>query len=388
MTSPGDLACLFALCVMALWFAVDSNVVPPPVEMDGVNYVAAAKDPRWFFCMPGIHAQRVLPPLLVWVGTKSLGLSVVDGFRGLSAASYMIFLCLLYGSLRHGGVRRLVALGTTVFCGISFWPMTYSLGNVYQACDAMAYPLGLLMVVFALKRKPGALFIASALGVLTRQQLAVLAVAAFIALYLDTRDRRALAYMAGVVALFAVAVAYLGRGDGAAGLAGHTVLELSHVKTALRAAVETKLPIMFTPFLLLFAFCWREAAQYAIKYWWVTLYAAATVVQPLFAMEMTGVSNAQRLGMMGVWPAFWVAGLLVEGRLKSRWGAWVYVALPLLYGTRHLTHLRHTYPSPVGHRTVMNVIVLALVLAEVWRGRDAEAREAGIASCPRTGTAP
>ena len=54
---------------------------------------------------------------------------------------------------------------------------------------------------------------------------------------------------------------------------------------------------------------------------------------------------------------------------------WTYAALPLLYGTKHLTHLKHTYPCLIGHRSVMNVVILLLVAAEIWwLRRRSEAR--------------
>ena len=362
-----DFACLAALVAIGVWFAIDSVIVPAAMRQDNLQYIPMAESPAAFFWVGCIYAQRALPPLLVWCGTKLFGLTVGQGFRLLCAASYISFLTLFYVVLRRGRAAVSIALGTTLFCAICFWPMTYSLGNIYQACDAMAYPFALAMIVLALRRKLLALVVVSLLAAMTRQQLFVLACLAFVALYVETRDRRAIAGLAVVVAFFGLLVAYAGRGEGAMGIAGHTVLRIFDFRAVARGLVETKFPVMFTPFLLLLVLFGRRVMGYIRTYWWVALFAAVTMAQPLIAFPITGPSNAHRLAMLGAWLAFWPAGLLLRDALIGPWARGLYAALPLLYGTRHLTHLRHAYPCPLGHRTVMNVVVLLLVLAEMYR---------------------
>lgn len=365
-----DVLCLAALVAVGVWFALDSVIVPATMRQDNLQYILMAQDPGAFFWVGSIYAQRVLPPLLVWCGTKLFGLSVAQGFRLVCAASYIAFLTLFYLVLRRGRAAVPIAWGTALFSGICFWPMTYSMGNIYQACDAMTYPFGLAIVALTLRRKLVALVIVSVLAVMTRQQLFVLACLAFVALYVQTRDRRALAGLAAIVFFFAMLVGYAGLGGGASTIAGHTVLRALDFRAVARGLVETKFPVMFTPFLLVLICFGRQTLGYIRKYWWAALFAVITVAQPLVAFPITGPSNAQRLAMLGAWLAFWPAGLLLRDCLRTRWAMWVYAALPLLYGTRHLTHLKHAYPCPLGHRTVMNGVLLLLVLVELHRHKE------------------
>ena len=360
-----DLLCLAALVAMCAWFIFDSTVLPPTLRQDNRRYIPMAEDPSAFFQADNVAAQRVLPSLLVWCGTRLLGLTVVEGFRILSGASYLAFLALFYVALRRGRAPTPIAFATTIFCGTCYWPMTYSLSNIYQACDAMAYPLALVMIALTIRRRTFALLAVSLLAAMTRQQLFVLACLCLFSLRVETNDRRALPCLLVILMFFGALISFTGEG----GLAAHTVLRIFDLRAFARGFRETRFPVIFTPFLLLLMLCARETIGYVRKYWWVALFALVTMAQPLLAFGRTGPSNAQRLAMMGAWPAFWLAGLLLRDRLKSRWAMSIYVLLPLLYGTRHLTHLEHTYPSPVGHRSVMNVIIALLVLAEMCRRR-------------------
>ena len=72
---------------------------------------------------------------------------------------------------------------------------------------------------------------------------------------------------------------------------------------------------------------------------------------------------------MGIWPFFIAAGLLLRDLLKNRWSLWIFFVLPLFYGTEHLSILEHAYPSPIGHRIIMNGFILVLVLFDMYDHR-------------------
>lgn len=358
---------------MGIWFSLDSTVLPPTLRMDGMQYIAIAEDPRWFFCVGGMYAQRVLPPMIVWAESRLFGLSTVLGFRLICAVSYCSFLCLFYRTLRNARTPLPIATGTTLFCAICYWPMTYSLGNVYQACDAMAYPMALIMVTLAMRRRLLLLCAVSALAIMVRQQLFLLAIFALADLYLETRSRKVLAGMVFLLVVLGLLLQYAGVGRGVRGLVG--VCRAIDWGAVPRAVIETRMPVILTPFLLLPVLFPKRVGGYVKKYWWAALYATATMAQPVLMFPVSGASNAQRLAMIGAWLAFLLAGLLLRDALRRRWAMWTYAALPLLYGTKHLTHLKHTYPCLIGHRSVMNVVILLLVAAEIWwLRRRSEAR--------------
>lgn len=367
-----DAILLVALCAVGIWFAADSVVLPPTLKQDNTQYIPMAEDPAAFFWVAGNNAQRILPHLLVWASTKVLGIDVVAGFRLVCAVSYVAFLLLHYVVLRRCRAHEAIAFGTTLFCAISYWPITYSLSNVYQACDAMTYPLGLALIVLATKGSLFTLFLVAVVATGTRQQLFALAVFSLIGRYLRTRNPRALECLLPIVLTFALLVAYAGDSTSGLVLADHTVLRLLDFGQQVRGLIETRFPIVFSPFVLVLLLFLPKTVKQAKTYWWATAFAVMTMAQPIVAYRMHGPQNAMRLAMMGAWVAFPLAGLLLRDVLKSPWARWTFAALPILYGTKHLTHLKHTYPSPLGHRTVVNVVVLMLVLAEMYRQRPAE----------------
>lgn len=380
---PGELPWIAVVVALALWLTLDSVVLPPTLRMDNVSYLAMAEDPAAYFHVAEVHAQRPLPPLLV-AALGAAGVSAMDAFRLLSALSLHAFLVLFFLALRGAGVGRPVALGSTIFMAISAWPVPYSLSNVYQACDAMTYPLGLAVVVGTVRRRPGVAVPAALAGVLVRQQLFVLAVGAMVAAYRDTRRRVWLGGLAGIVVLFGAVVATAGGGGGSS-LWAHTGARALDLEPLVRGAWETRLPVLLSPFLLLLAVDVRAVMRVAARFWWVTAYALATVLQPLLAFSMTGASNAVRLAMLGLWPLFLLAGIRLDRRwLRRPWARWVFLALPLLYGTEHLVSLETTWPSPVGHRAVVNVLLLALVAlaAREGRGDAAGAAERTVPGAP------
>jgi len=371
-----DTYCLALLILIGVWFSIDADLdytVNLPVGDREFYINMALYPPTAFKEMPAIYAQRFLPSLLVWIGVKFFGLTFSQGFLLLSYSSFMLFLPLVYYLLRSCSVPLRISFGTSVFCGISFWPVTSSLVNFYQACDAMMYPIVVFMIILALRRKTWMLFFVSILAVLVRQQFFVLAILSFIHLYIETRDRFLLVYLSVIIVCIGMLIKFAGT-DGAGGLAKHTIYRLFDLDVAVKGIIRTRLPIMLSPFLLLLICFFRKTCTYMKKYWWISLFAIITIIQPLFSFEFTGIFDAQRLIMMGVWPFFLLAGLLLRDLLKNRWTIWVYFALPLCYGTEHLNILEHAYPSMVGHRIMMNGIILALVLLDLFYNRQIDQR--------------
>ncbi len=359
--SRRDVFPAFLLVGLAMWLTADSAVFEP--FGDGVHYLAMALDPTTYGEVPGRYAQRALPSFIVWMQSRLLGWNAVQGFQMLSAVAFQAFLLLFYVALRGWGVSREVTFGTAVFMAISAWPVPYSLANVYQACDALAYPLGLLVIMAAVADAPVVAAAAGIAGVAVRQQLFVLASAALTYGYLRSRRPIWLAGAAGAVATFGLLVITGGQ-EGAANLWDRTGAQILRVDSFLEGVVDTTFPVLLSPFLLLLVADARRLLRRAVRYWWVAVYVVVSVSQPLFAYHMTGASNLQRLAMIGIWPLFLAAGLQLNGWLTTEWARRIYIVLPLLYGTDHLVSLQTTYPSPLGHRSVMNIVIILLVLAD------------------------
>ena len=362
-----DFLCLAILTTVGLWFSMDSNLdyISNLPHGDREFYINMAMHPPSI--LDGIvspYAQRPLPSLLVWGGIKISNLSLSQVFLIFNHSIFIIFLPLVYYALRSCHVPLEIALGTSLFCGISFWPVTNYLVDIYYACDALTYPLSLIMIMLTIKRKLLPLFIVSVLGVMTRQQLFILAFFSFSFLYFEEKTPQALISLVLILIIFSTLTLMIGE-NGVSILAKHSVLRIFNFGDTIKGIIRTKLPIMFSPFLLLLICLPVQTISYMKEYWWVTFFALITIMQPLFSYEITGFFDSQRLSMMGVWLFFILAGLLLRDNLKTRWAKWVYAGLPLLYGTEHLNILKHAYPSPLGHRAVMNIIILLLILIDI-----------------------
>ena len=78
---------------------------------------------------------------------------------------------------------------------------------------------------------------------------------------------------------------------------------------------------------------------------------------------MTGPDNAARLAMIGLWPALLFGGLIVGRNVQRTGWATVFILSPLLYGTKHLVSFDAGWPSPLGHRIAVNVLLAGISLA-------------------------
>lgn len=361
-----DAFALVSLGLLAVWLTATATVLPPTIQMDNLSYLQMVDTPFDFSGVRGIHAQRPLPCWIVAAITRVTPLSPTAGFRLISGASYLAFLLLFYVTLRASGCRISTAWTGSVLCGISAWPMTYNLSNVYQACDAMAFPLSLLLMWAVIGGRHRSALAFGIIGLLTRQQLFLLAILGYTYAYSRSRNPIHLASIAITSCLFAILVLVAGE-DGAGLLHEHTSDVLTRFQVAGRALMETRLPVLFSPFLLVLLVAYRSTWEAIRTNWWIAVFCLACLIQPLLAYEMTGPGNAVRLAMLGVWPALWWGARITDQWLAPGWPTWVYMTLPGLYGTAHLVSQQQVFPSPLGHRFVVNIILLALVMFSARR---------------------
>ena len=361
-----DAVCLLVIVGVAGFLVVTAVVLPPTLQMDNLEYLKLAENPGNFSEVRDIYAQRPLPCWIVFVLTRATGMSPTAAFRCVSGLSFVAFLVLFYASLICSRCQRLPSLVSTVFCAISAWPMPYSLSNVYQACDIMAYPLSLGFILALRHQAIRSAVIIATLSVVTRQQLVVLVVPGFLATYFQQQSRMAYVGLTIAISIFALNVA-LTRSGGESGLWEHTVAKLCRLDLLAEGARQTLIPLMFSPFCIVLAIEWRRCLKMAIRYWWVSLFSAACILQPHFAFDMTGASNAQRLAMLGVWPGIWLGSRLINDRLETRFEQTLYAACLPLYGTQHLVSQRAVFSSILRHRAVVNLLVAAIGYLRVWR---------------------
>lgn len=340
-----------------------SPVLPPTLRQDNLQYLAIARNLSAYFDVPGIYAQRIAPCAIVWGLNRAGVCDVVTGFCAVSYLAIGSFLIGIYLAFRHARLPPAIATTASLFVLIGSWPVVYGLSNVYQACDALAYPLGLAYCLAVKGNRSGLALAIGSIGLCCRQQLLVLFVLGDLAQFATTRKRTWLAAAGIHVLLFGLLVATAGR-NGVSGLLGHTVDRMTAWSTAARGLEESRLPILLSPYLIALVVHGRTTWRYLVRYWWVAAYSLITSLQPLLAFSFTGPQNAARLAMMGLWPGVFLGGLIVGRNVQSSTG-WsiVFVLTPLVYGTDHLVSFTAGWPSPLGHRMVANVLIAAISVA-------------------------
>ena len=235
---------------------------------DQASYVKMAEKPVNMQKVMSHHGQRIFGPTLVWGLRQILPLSMEAAFRFFAAAAFASFVLLFYFALRGLQVGPITAVTTTVFSIISFWPITYTLSNVYQLTDGFAYPLIVLTCIFFVRKNYPALLIVSLVGVLVRQNLMFLGAFVFSQLFWNTREKKYLWGLLSVIGLFVLSGIFAGRLDARADSTNPNALYLllvEHPKNYLlhfpkilqnfvRGFFETKMLLMFSPFLPLLFF--------------------------------------------------------------------------------------------------------------------------------------
>ena len=363
-----------AVLGLGCWLICTAVVLPPTLRMDNVSYLRLAADPFAFGDVAGIHAQRPLPCWIVYVLTRLSPLSPTAAFRTVSGLSYLAFLALVYISFRIHAGRAVTALTGTLFCAISGWPITYSLSNVYQACDAMAYPLSLSFILASVHRKHRTATVLGILGTLTRQQLFLLAILGHLASWKATGNRRLFGSIAITGVVFTLLITATGQ-RGAVSLWGHTAGKILNVDDALKALWDTRAIVLISPFAGVLLAYPRMVLQYTLRHWWIAAFVVISTLQPMFAIHITGTSNAVRLAMLGLWPVLWLGARITDRNLTQTWARVLYLLLPLLYGTAHLVSQQAVYPSPLGHRAVCNLLLIAILAAQhLWCRAGARCR--------------
>jgi hypothetical protein len=341
-------------------------------RVDYQNYIKMALEPNAFFTITSPHhAQRVFPSLLVWVTTKLFNVEITPVFHALAGGSFLLTLLLVYWTLRCLKVSPGVAFGTTIFLN-AHWPFRYNIGIIYQLTDAMLYPLALIMSILIVRKKENWFFLIGVISIFTRQNLLILACAGCSYLFFIERKKKYLFFLGVFISCFLWLTIYAGGGAFGA-VAMFTFLNIS-LKEFFTACWETRVVFFLSPFVLVLMS--RQTIYFVLNYWWITVYAVITILQPLTHYPLTGPDNAQRLFYQGLWPLVIVAGLILGNHLKHKRVITFYMILPFLYPIFSIIifnrsiydfqlYLNRQIPI---HLT--NFVVLGLVFVEFYLARD------------------
>jgi hypothetical protein len=325
--SPADFLLAAVLVLVGVWIAVTMPRHEFVARFDMASYRAMAESPSRFFdpALPAHHAQRILPPLIVWAVTSVVPIPIYTGFQLLSAASYLAFLLLLFAWFRAAGLRPVLSSALAGLIALVSWPMTYPLYNVYQASDAMAFPVALGLIMATVRRRYGWFLACALAAVLTRQNLVILVFAAAAHLTLVSRQARYAATGVVVGVMFWLSTKF--AGGGAQEVLARTIA--LKWETLYANLLEVRPWLLAMPFLFVLA-RWSVLGQ-AVKYWWISVFVLVTVVQPVVSDSAAGTANAHRLIAGGVWPMFLLAGPVFQRTNPGLWRECAVAGLVCLY---------------------------------------------------------
>lgn len=300
-----------------------------------------AENPEAFFTVTTHHAQRIFPSVLVWVLISLTPISITLAFCLLSWISFLATLQLAYWILRGLRVSPGIGFGSVIFL-TAHWPIRYALSIPFQACDAFVYPLTLLTAVALLKNKLNWFLFLGVIGVLTRQNLFVLCGTGCCYLLFSRKEYKAFLYGSVFIAVFFVSSYYAG-GGAFSSLRHHTVSNFS-LDGILLGLLETQVIFLLSPFFFLLLF--PQIYKILLEYWWLTLCAMITILQPLTNYLITDLDNTQRISYQGLWLFVLASAIFLNFVVKSRRVVLFYMSLPFIARFLQIVVSRYLMPDP------------------------------------------
>lgn len=293
-----DLFLLSLVGLLVLSKIMLTKAIGCPVSFDCNSYIAMVGD-----LSPGDHAlshhaMRVLPIFMVRA-LMLLGFSMDAGFHIVSGGALMLFSLGVYAFIRYFTKSSVWAFAWSLLLVTLHSAMRVPLDIIYQANDALVYPLGLAMLAAAHANRVGLTFVLAILGVLTRQNLFVLSFFSMSSLALNNRDIRALIGTGVVFCSYFVLQKFYGANGS---ILNHFTpqgdfFSLSHQWSILVESQFLELWIVFAPFLLTSG---KQLFKFFKDNWHWPMYTAVVVAQPYLAYHMTG-NNFARIALQGVW---------------------------------------------------------------------------------------
>lgn len=283
------------------------------------------------------HFMRVLPPLIVR-GLRNLGVGVDNGFRIVSAASYVLFALLLLWVLLRTSRDPLIACAFTLLILGAHRTMSFPLRDIYQATDALAYPISLGIIVLAIANRWRWVFLLAIVGIVTKQNLFALSSLALAYLWFRNPGRLVRTEIATLAVLsvsFYVGLSHYFNASGtvAKHFAPRAGADLFNdtIGFALREGILT----LFLPLIPLVLWYGRDTAHFLLRHWFVGLYVIIAVAQPV--LSYTTGENLQRVALHGVWPIYLAVALVASIRPVPRALHWLTMAYAVsLYAHPHM----------------------------------------------------
>lgn len=331
-----DLIFLGSLFVIAMARVLATDSIGCPEFFDCNAYIRMTHDLTPGTDVLGHHSMRVVPIIIVRF-FMMLGIPLETAFNVLSGLCYIGFGIGAYWFIQRITNQKLYAFSWALILLALHEAIRIPLYLVYQANDALVYPLGLCILVATYYRKMPLVLFLSLLGALTRQNLFVMG---FLCLmYLAKKQKN---FYAGIaMALLTVAYFLHQNYHGA-----HSVFAqlLSPPKAffslqgqwwILTESQFLELWVAILPFMILGL---PQAYRFLRENWHWLIYAGVTIFQPYVGYHLTG-NNLPRLALQGIWVialALSLSSPLIQYRSKGHQGLLLAYAIAI-YATWGIT---------------------------------------------------
>lgn len=321
-----DWHCAFGIFALSFLRVITTRVQECPQNFDCNSYIDMMS--QWWVAgeIPGHHAMRILPSMLARI-VHELGLSVAHSFQVISGGAYVGFGLLSFYVLIKLNVDKILAFSGALLC-ISFHEgLRVSLVNPYQACDALVYPMILLMFYATYKNNIFYVFILSVLGVFVRQNIVIFALLCFSKIFFQnyqcsfesSRQKSLITF----TLLFLTTTLYI---------ANQTYFQATGVFLALLSPpngwfdfaywgwtlIDSQLINILFPIVPLLLICWRESIKFLKENWHILLYGLIVVGQPTLGYYLTG-NNYPRLACQGIFLLAFMVPIVFQRQSQTKY---------------------------------------------------------------------
>lgn len=233
--------------------------------------------------------------------------------------------------------------------------MSFPLRDVYQATDALAYPVSLGIITLAMANRWRWVFLLSLVGIATKQNLFVLSTLALAYLWIRNRDRSARVEIATLAVLSVSFYVGLSQYYGASGTVARHFLPRAGAGLLDRTigfAVREGLLALFLPLIPLLLWYGRDAVRFLVRYWFVGVYVVIAVAQPILSYTTGG--NLQRVALHGVWPVYLAVALTASVKPVPRTLQWLTLAYAVaIFAHPHLVDRLVVVGITLGASTIL-----------------------------------
>lgn len=304
------------MCAMLalMYFSFDQGCLK---NFDCESYIAMVKHPTYDPSIPGHHAMRVLPSLLVRF-LSGFGIAIDQSFKLLANTTFLILAGTLFYFLRRVNKQNnaLPAIvGLTMLLLVPHHIMLYPLINSYQLNDILVYPLMLAILYFRLENKVLPIIAILIAGLFIRQNLFVLGF--FTLLHFSIFQKQHRAY--SIAAFFILVAGYYGLIHY---YHAHAVMKMimfpdkTHfLLTLYNNILASKVWTLVLPVIPFMIILWRELFRFYVKHLDLLLYSLAIVGQSILAYQAVG-SNFERVALQGAWLGYLIIALLLAKKLS------------------------------------------------------------------------